>query len=242
MKPKAIVLLSGGMDSTTLLYTVLSQGYDAAVLSVHYGQRHKKELEYAMATTRQFGLEHKIIDLSALTPIISRSVLTSDSPVPDGHYSELTMAQTVVPNRNAILLAIAFGFAITREAKMVATAVHAGDHFIYPDCRPEFVQAFEAMENVAIDRAIYGIPAPKLYAPFVMMTKAEICEKGQQLGVPWSNTWSCYKGGEIHCGTCGTCVERIEAFKIAKVEDPTQYEDIEGGMKILKEKGSPIAV
>lgn len=233
--PRAIVLLSGGMDSTTLLYGVRSQGYEITALSVHYGQRHKKELEFAMGTTRKLGIDHRLIDLAFLGQL-GGSALTDSTPVPEGHYTAANMAQTVVPNRNAILLSMAFALAISRQAKMVCTAVHAGDHAIYPDCRPEFILSFEEMERQAIDREIYGIAPPLLYAPYLKMTKAEICSQGQFLQVPWEDTWSCYQGEEIHCGRCGTCVERIEAFKLAKVVDPTRYEDQAFAEKVLEEE------
>jgi 7-cyano-7-deazaguanine synthase len=140
------------------------------------------------------------------------------------------MTKTVVPNRNTIMLAIAFGIASSIGAGRVGAAVHAGDHAIYPDCRPEFVGGFQAMQNIALE----GLPTPLIYTPFVHLTKAQIAEIGDGLGVPWQDTWSCYEGGRIHCGKCGTCVERIEAFALAKVSDPTLYEDIEFASQVLK--------
>lgn len=231
--PKAVVLLSGGMDSTTLLYSVRTAGYQAIGLSVAYGQRHSIELAFAQRLSGDLGIRHYIVDLENLKSYLSASALTGDIPVPEGHYTADNMAQTVVPNRNAILLAIAFGFAVTEKAVKVCTAVHAGDHAIYPDCRPGFIKAFEAMQREAITREIYGIKCPDLYVPFLNMTKAQICKLGSDLGVPWERTWSCYNGTIPHCGRCGTCVERIEAFRLAGVSDPTQYQDTEFADRVL---------
>jgi 7-cyano-7-deazaguanine synthase len=141
--------------------------------------------------------------------------------VPDGHYAEETMKVTVVPNRNAIMLAIAYGIGAAQGAEAVATAVHGGDHFIYPDCRPAFIEAFQTMENHALD----GLARITLYTPFLMAAKADIVAVGNTFGVPFAETWSCYKGGPVHCGRCGTCVERREAFALAGVADPTVYAD-----------------
>lgn len=232
------MLLSGGMDSTTLLYVLRDKGYTLSALSVHYGQRHKKELNFAMATTAKLGVDHHLVDASALTPMLKGSSLTDNIEVPEGHYAADNMAATVVPNRNAILLSLAYALAITKQAEVVATAVHAGDHAIYPDCRPEFIAAFQAMENRAIDKAIYGMEAPALQTPFVHLTKAAIVQWGDELKVPWADTWSCYKGGEVHCGRCGTCVERIEAFKLARVEDPTPYSDKVFAKQVLSQERS----
>jgi 7-cyano-7-deazaguanine synthase len=153
--------------------------------------------------------------------MLGGSALTDDIAVPDGHYAEESMKITVVPNRNAIMLAIAYGLAVAQGADTVAAAVHGGDHFIYPDCRPAFIEAFQTMENYALD----GQPPIGLYVPFVMLAKADIVAIGEKLAVPFAETWSCYKGGTMHCGRCGTCVERLEAFQLALVPDPTDYAD-----------------
>jgi 7-cyano-7-deazaguanine synthase len=144
--------------------------------------------------------------------------------VPDGHYAEDTMKATVVPNRNMMMLSIAGAVAIAEEAEFVATGTHAGDHFIYPDCRPEFIAAASAA--LLVGNTGFSSPGFRgIVAPFIHSTKADICATGDVLGVPWDATWSCYKGGAIHCGRCGTCVERAEAFDLAGVDDPTEYED-----------------
>jgi 7-cyano-7-deazaguanine synthase len=167
------------------------------------------------------GVAHSTSDVSGVGAMLSGSALTDDVDVPDGHYEEETMKATVVPNRNAIMLAIAYGVASAQGVDAVATAVHGGDHFIYPDCRPEFITSFEVMQN----HALAGYSEIALYTPFVEISKADIAREGARLNVPFADTWSCYKGGEIHCGRCGTCVERREAFEIAGVDDPTEYAD-----------------
>jgi 7-cyano-7-deazaguanine synthase len=218
---KAIAIISGGMDSVTLAYLLKSEGYNLHLLSFNYGQRHKKELDFAGITAKDLRATHDIVDLSGVGSFLKGSALTDDITVPDGHYAEETMKITVVPNRNAIMLAIAYGVAVAEQAHIVATGVHAGDHFIYPDCRPEFIYAFNQMQRLAV--AGFGHPELKLYAPFSQIGKHDIVTIGAKLEVPYQNTWSCYKGGEVHCGTCGTCVERREAFKLAGVDDPTIY-------------------
>lgn len=215
---KAIAIVSGGMDSVTLAYLLKSKKYDLYLLSFDYGQRHKKELDYARLTAKFLEAQHRIIDLSNIG--LFGSALTDDIPVPDGHYAEETMKITVVPNRNAIMLAIAYGVAVVEQAQTVAIGVHTGDHFIYPDCRPDFIRSFNQMQRVAIE----GFGQAELYAPFINRSKADIVTIGNHLGVPYQDTWSCYKGGAIHCGSCGTCVERKEAFELANVIDPTNYE------------------
>lgn len=218
---KTIAIVSGGMDSVTLAYLLKSQGHEVHLLSFNYGQRHKKELDFARLCAADLGAKHDVIDLSTITPLLAGSSLTDSIPVPDGHYAEPNMAITVVPNRNAIMLAIAWAAAVSTGADMVATGVHAGDHFIYPDCRAEFVDAFDKMGKLAT--AGYAKDGLHLYAPFVNIGKHEIVRIGASIFVPYQETWSCYKGGEVHCGTCGTCVERKEAFLLAGVFDPTIY-------------------
>lgn len=211
MNKKAIIVLSGGMDSSTLAYEVKEQGYDLLCVSFNYGQRHNKELQYAAGIAEALGAEHLIIDLSDAGSHLTGSSLTDDIDVPDGHYSEETMRITVVPNRNAIMLSIAWGIAVSENAVMVATAVHAGDHFIYPDCRPEFIEAL----NTALRLATVGHRHEDLhiYAPYLDYSKDDIGQRGHnKFNVPYDKTWTCYKGGDIHCGTCGACVERKEAL------------------------------
>ena len=224
MTMKTIVVCSGGLDSVTLAYKVAAEHKLHSLISFDYGQRHKKELDYAARTARDLGVKHHIVDLTSVGALLGGSSLTSDEiDVPDGHYAQETMRITVVPNRNAIMLAVAFGAAASAGADAVAAAVHGGDHFIYPDCRPDFINAFGAMQNHALD----GVKDVSLYTPFVHVSKADIALEAGRLGVPIDLTWSCYKGHDTHCGRCGTCVERREALELACVKDPTVYEDRE---------------
>jgi 7-cyano-7-deazaguanine synthase len=219
---KAVVLLSGGLDSTVLLYHLQSLGTEVLALSVDYGQRHRKELEAACAVTTAAGVPHQIADLSGVTPLLAGSALTSSEiAVPLGHYEDETMKLTVVPNRNMILLSVATAWAITTKSDVVAYAAHGGDHAIYPDCRAEFADALAG----AI--ALCDWHPVKLLRPFVSWTKADIAKRGAELAVPMELTWSCYQGGTTHCGQCGTCVERREAFELAGVTDPTEYLTLE---------------
>ncbi|WP_420558679.1 7-cyano-7-deazaguanine synthase QueC [Roseovarius sp.] len=216
-----IVICSGGLDSVSLAHKVAGEGTLRGLLSFDYGQRHVKEVEFAAACARRLGVPHKVVDISGVGAALSGSALTDDVDVPDGHYAEETMKITIVPNRNAIMLAIAFGMAAAEKAEAVAAAVHGGDHFIYPDCRPGFVEAFQAMQ----DEALEGVAEVQLYTPFLTGSKADIVTEGAKWGTPFAETWSCYKGGDVHCGRCGTCVERREAFHLAGVADPTAYAD-----------------
>lgn len=218
---KTIVICSGGLDSVSLAHMVAARHELTRLVSFDYGQRHAKELDFAKAAADRLGVPFHRIDMRTIGAALTGSALTSDIDVPDGHYAEETMRITVVPNRNAIMLAIAFGVAAANGDEAVATAVHGGDHFIYPDCRPGFTRAFEAMQRQALD----GYADVSLYTPFVERTKADIVTEGAKHGTPFAETWSCYKGGETHCGRCGTCVERREAFHLAGVEDPTAYAD-----------------
>lgn len=223
-----VITLSGGMDSTVLAHWVTagraSDDRDLA-LSFDYGQRHRKELVYAEATAAALGFDWQAVDLSSITGLIGGSALTDDVEVPDGHYAADTMAATVVPNRNMMMLSVAVAAAVARGATSVVTATHAGDHFVYPDCRPEFIKAVDVAATLGT--LGFHVPGFAVTAPFVNRTKTEIAELGATLGVDWLTTWSCYKGGEVHCGRCGTCVERREAFRDAGVEDPTPYADMD---------------
>jgi 7-cyano-7-deazaguanine synthase len=217
---KTVVLLSGGLDSTTLAYYLVKElDMDIATLSFDYGQRHgPKELEAARRTARNMGVEHRHAELPR--SLFAGSALTSlDVDVPEGHYADDNMAITIVPNRNAVMLSLAFALAESLKFDAVAYAAHAGDHAVYPDCRPEFMVAFQEMQDLALGRHV------ELIRPFAEKTKADIVSIGEVLDVPFELTWSCYKGGEIHCGKCATCVERQEAFSLAGVDDPTEYLD-----------------
>jgi len=218
---RTIVICSGGLDSVTLAHKDAAERALTRLVSFDYGQRHKKELDYARDCAARLGVPHAVVDITAVGRFLTGSALTSGGPVPEGHYAEDTMRATVVPNRNAIMLAVAFGVAAVEQADAVAAAVHGGDHFIYPDCRPAFVDAFETMQRHALE----GLARIAFYTPFLRLTKADIVREGARLGVPFAETWSCYQGGVLHCGRCGTCVERREAFYLASRDDPTPYED-----------------
>lgn len=216
---RTVLIHSGGLDSTVLLYHLLKSDHEVKALSFDYGQRHKVELVRASLICNGVGVERKLIDLSCLKPLLGGSSQTDDAiPVPEGHYAAESMKLTVVPNRNMVMLSIAAAWAISMKADYVAYAAHAGDHAIYPDCRPDFIELL----GLAMAKADWH--KIKLFTPFVDLRKFEIVDAGARLGVPFDATWSCYKGGAKHCGKCGTCVERIEAFKLAMVPDPTEYE------------------
>ncbi len=219
---EAVVIISGGMDSVTLLYQVIAWGYKVHALSFDYGQKHKKELEYAKTQCEAVGADHIIVDLSPLNALLKSALTDKDIEVPEGHYAAENMKATVVPNRNSIMLAIAVGHAVSLNAQRVFAGMHSGDHPIYPDCRPEFVEAFNKAEVLA--NKGYMHPDFMIEAPFINISKADIAKKGLNLGIDYSGTWSCYKGGEKHCGKCGTCVERKEAFQLIGAIDTTEYE------------------
>jgi 7-cyano-7-deazaguanine synthase len=257
-------IFSGGLDSTTLVYDMVQGGYTPHLISFNYGQRHSKELEYAERTAHKLNLRHDVIELQHLTHLISNSALTSfdgydvknekevhEIEVPEGHYAEDNMKLTVVPNRNMIMLSIAAGIAVNNGYVALGTGVHAGDHFVYPDCRPRFLFA----ANAAIVAGNLGFGAIKdadenqmlmefIYAPYSYLSKADIAYRAMQLDVPFAETWSCYKGGEYHCGKCGTCVERLEAIdqanrqrekdELPTVADNTVYEDREYWKQVIK--------
>lgn len=218
---RPLILLSGGMDSATLFGFAVRgmMAHEPAGVFVDYGQRHRIEADYAAKITAFYETPLYTLDLRNFGASVV-SALTGHGQVPHGHYAADNMAATVVPNRNATLLMAAAGVAASHGYTDVLTAVHAGDHAIYPDCRPEFITAANQTALLGCDVAIQ--------APFVKMTKAEIAAFGHQIGVPYEMTWSCYEGDPAgHCGRCGTCVERREAFHLAEVPDPTHYRDTE---------------
>lgn len=219
MKDKAVIILSGGIDSTTLLYDIINQGYDVSVLSFDYNQKHKKELKFAEIITQKLGLEHKILDLTILNELSPSSLTRDNWDIPEGHFTNDNMKQTVVPNRNMVMLGLAGAYAMGIKATKLFYGAHLGDHDIYPDCRKEFVdvmrQAIKLADWSEVD----------LEAPYLDIDKGDILIKGIKLGVDYSLTWTCYKGEEKACGTCGSCSERLEAFKKIGIEDPIKYKN-----------------
>ena len=209
---RTVCVLSGGMDSTTLLHHLLAGGDEVLAISFDYGQRHVKELEYATRTCSRLGVSHKVTDIRALGALLHGSALTTPGiEVPEGHYEDESMKLTVVPNRNMILLAIAAGYALAEGCGRVAIAVHRGDHAVYPDCRPEFVARLAEALRLANYEPV------SIHAPFIEWSKGDIAELGLRLGIDYDrDTWSCYRGGEAACGKCGTCVERAEALTLAR--------------------------
>jgi len=216
-KEKAVIILSGGMDSTTLLYDLLAQNKDVYALSFDYGQKHKKELECAKQTCKKLNVSHKILNLAVLNEIAPSCLTRADLTVPEGHYADENMKQTIVPNRNMVMLALAAAYAIGVKATKLYYGAHAGDHEIYPDCRREFV------EQMARAIALCDWHAIELNAPFINKDKGDIVQLGERLSVDFSLTWTCYKGELLACGKCGSCAERLEAFKKAGVIDPIAY-------------------
>jgi len=222
MSERAVVLFSGGLDSTTLLYSLRAEGFEVLPLVVNYGQKHVQEMRSAsrIAEALSVPLTRALLN-AALQPIFAgaeSSQVGSRVEVPKGHYESESMKLTIVPNRNMLLIAVAGAFAVSRKANVVAYAAHAGDHAIYPDCRQEFVESCARTLHIATD--------VELLAPFAGISKTEIVRRGAKLQVPFEFTYSCYEGGLAHCGLCGTCFERREAFRDAGVPDPTEYAPI----------------
>lgn len=215
---KAVIILSGGVDSTTLLYKLVRENYEVYALSFNYGQRHNKELEMAKKTCEKLGVNHKIVDISSIKELLKGNALTDNIEVPEGHYNKKNMKITVVPNRNMIFLSLAIAYAINIGVEKVYYAPHSGDHAIYPDCRPEFIETMKKVAKLCDWKKI------EIETPFINIDKGDIVMLGKELGVDYSLTWSCYKGGEKPCGKCGTCIERKEAFEKAGIKDPLEYE------------------
>ncbi len=217
---KALVLLSGGMDSVTALHWAAREHEVVGCVSFDYGSKHNhKEIPMAAWHAAQLGVKHDVIALDFVNRLFASDLLQSGGDVPDGHYAAENMKRTVVPFRNGIMLSIACGLAESRGADALVIAAHSGDHAIYPDCREPFMQAMAEAMKLGTYAGI------ALLRPFMDCDKTEVARRGYALGVDFAHTWSCYKGGDIHCGKCGTCVERREAFIEANIFDPTNYED-----------------
>ena len=220
-KPKAVVIYSGGMDSYTVLHLALQQGYKVYAVSFNYGQRHSKELEVAVKVCADLGVSHKLVDITAINQLLQGSSLTStEIDIPTGEYEEDNMKSTVVPNRNMILLSLAIGYAVSLGSTEVFYGAHSGDHDIYPDCRPEFVDAMNIVSSIA------NYDDVQIISPFLHQTKLAILEVGLNMGLDYGQTWTCYLGQEKACGKCGSCVERLEAFAKVGLTDPVRYETL----------------
>lgn len=216
---KVCVLLSGGMDSVTAFYDALAQHEVVGCLSFNYGSKHNhSEIPFAQLHSERNGVPHHMVSLGFINELFTSDLLQSGGEIPEGHYAEENMKKTVVPFRNGIMLAIATGYAESVGAEGLVIAAHSGDHAIYPDCREFFMLGMaQAMKEGTYAKI-------ELLCPFIATDKSGIAQRGLELGVDFSETWSCYKGGSIHCGVCGTCVERREAFLLAGIHDPTLYE------------------
>lgn len=213
----ALIIVSGGMDSITMLHEYAEE--IALAVTFDYGANHaQREIPMAELHCQRLGIRHIIIPLAFMSQYFESSLLSGADAIPEGHYEDENMKSTVVPFRNGIMLSIACGIAESNGLKRVMIANHGGDHAIYPDCRKEFIDAmsqamqFGTYEHITID------------APYTTITKTDIARHGKALGLDYTETWSCYKGGKKHCGKCGTCVERKEALRDAGIEDHTEYE------------------
>lgn len=215
---RVVAIYSGGLDSYTLLNRFLRQGYTIYPLSFDYGQRHRKELDFARRVCEELALPHRVIDISAINQLLAGSSLTDDIEVPEGHYEDQSMRSTVVPNRNMVMLSLAISYAISVDASTVVYGAHGGDHAIYPDCRPDFVAK---MNQVA---AIANYDAVTISAPYLHWSKTDILAEGLEMALDYSKAWTCYNGREKACGKCGSCVERLEAFEHNRATDPLEYE------------------
>ncbi len=218
MSEKVVVIYSGGMDSFTLLHKAVNEGKKVYALSFNYGQRHSKELHYAQKVCDDLAIPHKIVDITAINQLLLGSSLTDDIEIPEGHYEEESMKSTVVPNRNMIMLSLAVGYAVSIHAEAVYYGAHGGDHAIYPDCRPEFIDKMNAVSQVANYEAV------NIIAPFSQQNKIDILREGLALGLDYGKTWTCYNGRERACGKCGSCQERLEAFAENGITDSLVYE------------------
>lgn len=213
---KSLIILSGGMDSVTMLYEYQDQ--IALAVSFDYGSNHnEREISFARLHCERLHIDHLVIPLKFMGQYFRSSLLDGADAIPEGHYTAENMRSTVVPFRNGIMLSIACGLAESRGLTQVMIANHGGDHTIYPDCRPDFINAMSSAMVAGTDTKV-GI-----YAPYTDISKTDIALHGKSLGIDYTETWSCYKGQEHHCGKCGTCVERREALRDAGIIDGTVY-------------------
>lgn len=215
----SVIVVSGGMDSITLLYDKKEE--IALAVTFDYGSKHNaREIAWAKVHCGRLGIRHIVIKLDFMQKYFTSSLLEGGDEIPEGHYADENMKSTVVPFRNGIMLSVAAGIAESNGLKKILIANHGGDHTIYPDCRPEFIGA--------MDRAIANgtYEDVRIDAPYTNITKADIANIGKRLGIDYSETWSCYKGSERHCGKCGTCIERKEAMALAGIDDRTEYESM----------------
>lgn len=214
-----LLVCSGGLDSVTLAYDLKKKGLLSRILTFNYNQKQKKEIVFAKKCSQALQVPFHTLDISSVGHFLSSSLTQADQIIPEGTYSQENMGSTVVPNRNVIFLSIAYGLASSFKDTAVALAIHSGDHFIYPDCRPEFIESFQTMQNRALEHTI------TLHAPYSHLSKKNIIENALTLNVPIEETWSCYKGDDLHCGRCATCIERQKAFYEISAVDPTLYQD-----------------
>ena len=217
MKDKVVLVYSGGLDSTVLLYHLIDLGYEVKCLSFDYDQRHKKEINYAYDMCKNLNIPYRCVDLTEITDLIDNSSQTGDIDVPHGHYEQENMKLTVVPNRNMIMLSIAIGHAINIGYDKVAYGAHTAGHYIYPDCQPEFINAMREASSRCDEKYI------RIFTPFDDFDKGAIVKLGIKLKVPFEFTWTCYEGKDTACGKCGSCRERLEAFKNNNLTDPLVY-------------------
>ena len=216
MTKDSLIIVSGGMDSITLLYD--RKDSIALALSFDYGSNHNsREIPYAQLHCQRLGIRHIVIPIDFMHQYFTSSLLEGAEAIPDGHYTDENMKSTVVPFRNGIMLSVAIGIAESNGLKKVLIANHGGDHAIYPDCRPDFISA---INKAAVSGTYINV---EVVAPYTNISKTDIARRGAVLGIDYSETWSCYKGGAVHCGTCGTCVERKEALHDAGIDDKTEY-------------------
>lgn len=213
-----MVIYSGGMDSYTVLNRAIVDGKQVYALTFDYGQRHVKEIACAKAVCERLNINHKVIDITAINQLLAGSSLTDNIDIPEGHYEADNMKSTVVPNRNMILISLAVGYAVSVGAAQVYYGAHSGDHAIYPDCRPEFV---EKMNDVC---KIANYESVEIFSPYLTQDKIAILADGISMGLDYSQTWTCYNGREKACGKCGACQERLEAFHLNNKTDPIAYE------------------